>query len=93
MRLSWGMELHHSSAQEEKLTRLFFRGSLVVDGHLIVLGEDGNLAAAEANPEAYVQRSSFQFSQRRCWSVPVLADSKLYMRDEEQIVCYDLKNR
>jgi len=74
--------------------RGFAKGSLLAaDGHLIILGEDGNLALAEASPEGYQQTSSFQFSHNRCWSVPVLADGRLYVRDEKQIVCYDLKNR
>jgi outer membrane protein assembly factor BamB len=72
--------------------RGFAKGSLMVaDGHLIILGENGNLAVADASPQGYRQSGSFQFSHQRCWSVPVLADGKLYLRDQEQIVCYDLK--
>jgi outer membrane protein assembly factor BamB len=74
--------------------RGFAKGSLLAaDGHLIILGEDGNLAVAEATPEAYRLSASFQFSHNRCWSVPVLANGKLYVRDEKQIVCYDAKHR
>ncbi len=73
--------------------RGFAKGSLfIADGHLIILGEDGNLAIAEANSEAYRQSSSFLFSQQRCWSVPVLAAGRLYVRDQEHIGCYDLKH-
>jgi outer membrane protein assembly factor BamB len=74
--------------------RGFGKGSLLAaDSHLIVLGEEGKLAVAEARPDAYKQSSSFPFSHNRCWSAPVLADGRLYVRDQEQIVCYDLKKR
>jgi outer membrane protein assembly factor BamB len=72
--------------------RGFAKGSLLVaDAKLIVLGENGILAVAEASPQAYRQLFSFQFSPNRCWSAPVLADGKLYVRDQAEIVCYDLK--
>jgi len=64
---------------------------LAADGHLVVLGENGKLVVVEANPEKYREKASFKFSSQRCWSVPVIADGKLYVRDEEKIVCYDLR--
>jgi outer membrane protein assembly factor BamB len=68
------------------------RGSLLAaDGLLYVLGENGQLVLAEATPQRFRERSSFRFSKQRCWSVPVLAQGKLYVRDEEKLVCYDLK--
>jgi outer membrane protein assembly factor BamB len=70
----------------------FKKGSLLIaDGKLIILGESGTLALAEATPTAYVKISSFQFSRGKCWTVPVLANGRLYVRDEEKIVCLDLK--
>jgi outer membrane protein assembly factor BamB len=70
----------------------FKKGSLLIaDGKLIILGESGTLALAEATPTAYVKISSFQFSRAKCWTVPVLANGRLYVRDEEKIVCYDLR--
>jgi outer membrane protein assembly factor BamB len=70
----------------------FHKGSLLIaDGHLIVLSEQGKLAVARATPEAYREKASYQVSRRKCWTVPVLAQGKLYVRDEQQIVCLDLK--
>jgi outer membrane protein assembly factor BamB len=72
----------------------FKKGSLLVaDGRLIILGESGNLALAEATPEEYREISSFPFSTKKCWTVPVVANGRLYVRDEEKIVCYDLRGR
>jgi outer membrane protein assembly factor BamB len=70
----------------------FKKGSLVIaDGKMIILGESGTLALAEATPAAFVKISSFQFSRGKCWTMPVLANGNLYVRDEEKIVCLDLK--
>jgi hypothetical protein len=71
----------------------FQKGSLLAaDGRLIILGEKGKLAMAEATPEQYREQAAFNVSRRKCWTVPVLADGKLYVRDEQEIFCLDLKN-
>ncbi|MBI1900458.1 MAG: PQQ-binding-like beta-propeller repeat protein [Planctomycetes bacterium] len=72
--------------------RGFRKGSLLAaDGHLIILGENGKLALADATPAGYRERASFRVSHYRCWTVPTLAGGKLYVRDEEQIACLDLR--
>jgi outer membrane protein assembly factor BamB len=74
--------------------RGFGKGSLLVaDGHLIVLGDDGKLALVAADPDVYRLVSSFRFSKSRCWSVPALANGKLYVRDQDQLVCFDVRKR
>ncbi|HID74966.1 MAG TPA: hypothetical protein EYP56_03110 [Planctomycetaceae bacterium] len=70
----------------------FRKGSLIAaDGKLIILGEYGKLALAEATPEAYRQTALFRLLRRRCWTPPSLADGKLYVRDQWQIRCLDLR--
>ena len=72
--------------------RGFAKGSLTVaDGLLIVLGEHGKLAVAEATPRGYRQKAGCQPLHGKCWSVPVLANGRLYIRDEEQILCLDVR--
>ena len=74
--------------------RGFKKGSLLIaDGHLIVLGEYGELAVAEATPDGFRPKSSCRISKTKCWTVPVFADGKLYVRDEEKVRCLDLKKR
>jgi outer membrane protein assembly factor BamB len=71
--------------------RGFDKGSLtIVDGRLVILGEYGWLAVADATPEEYREVASFQFSESKCWTVPVIANRRLYLRDESRLVCYDL---
>jgi outer membrane protein assembly factor BamB len=74
--------------------RGFDKGSvLIADGKLIVYGANGILALAQTNPDAYIEISRFQFSKaaRSCWSVPVVANGRLYVRDQERLVCFDVK--
>jgi outer membrane protein assembly factor BamB len=72
--------------------RGFKKGSLLIaDGNLIVLGEYGKLALADATPDGYRERSSFQVSENKCWTVPVIAGGRLYIRDENCLRCLDLR--
>lgn len=73
--------------------RGFEKGNIMVaDGRLVIFGENGILALAEPNPNDYKELSSFQLSQNRCWTPPALANGKLYVRDQESLVCLDLKS-
>jgi outer membrane protein assembly factor BamB len=69
------------------------RGSLVVaDGRLIVLGEQGQLVLADATPEGYRERARWRALDGTCWSVPVLANGRLYLRNERRLLALDLVN-
>jgi outer membrane protein assembly factor BamB len=70
----------------------FGKGSiLIADGHLIVLSDHGELALAEADPKEYRELSRFRVSRKKTWTVPVIANGRLYLRDQEEIVCFQLK--
>ena len=73
--------------------RGFGKGSVTIaDGRLIILSDDGELALAETNPDEYQEISRFRHSkQPSSWSVPVVANGRLYVRDLSRMVCYDLK--
>jgi outer membrane protein assembly factor BamB len=64
---------------------------LIADGQLIVLGESGRLSLADATPEGFREKSFFQVSTNKCWTVPVVAGGRLYVRDEGQLVCLALR--
>jgi outer membrane protein assembly factor BamB len=69
------------------------RGSLLIaDGKLIALGEQGTLVLAEATPKAYVELARWQALEGTCWSVPVLANGALYLRNEKRMLAIDLVN-
>ena len=70
----------------------FGKGSLILaDGHLIVLSERGKLALVEATPTAYKEVASFQALDGKCWTMPTLANGKLYLRNQKSLVSLDLK--
>ena len=71
--------------------RGFNHGSLILaDGHLIVLGEEGELALVEAVPDAYRRKAGFQVVTGKCWTAPSLAGGRLFLRNQEEIVSLDL---
>lgn len=67
-------------------------GSLMLaDGKLIILSEDGKLVIAEASTEGYKELSSAQILTYKCWTVPVLANGRIYARNTQgQLVCVDV---
>jgi outer membrane protein assembly factor BamB len=65
-------------------------GSLILaDGHLIVLSDRGKLTLLEATPEEYRERGSFQALEGKCWTAPSLANGRLYLRNQQQLVALD----
>jgi outer membrane protein assembly factor BamB len=86
------MEFRTGTVKWRKLG--FGKGSLLIaDGLLIILGDNGKLALAEASPEDYREQAAFQGPRRKCWTMPVLAQGRLYVRDQERIICYDLRKK
>ena len=55
--------------------------------------QSGVLALAKATPEEFKETGSFKVgdSKRPHWSHPVIFDGKLYVRDQDNIFCYDVK--
>jgi hypothetical protein len=71
--------------------RGFGEGSLILaDGHLFVLSTSGTLALVEAKPAAYHEKARAQILTGRCYTAPSLAEGKLYLRNETEMVCLDL---
>jgi len=68
------------------------RGTVLLAGdQLIVLDEFGKLALVDPTPEEYREKASFQVTDKLTWTMPVLAQKRLYVRDEEWLYCYDLR--
>jgi outer membrane protein assembly factor BamB len=66
--------------------------SILADGKLITLGEGGLLGLFKPNPAKPEEICRFQAPQLHypCWAAPVLSRKKLYLRDEDRLVCLDL---
>jgi outer membrane protein assembly factor BamB len=68
---------------------------LYADGHLYYRYQDAVLALIEATPEAYRLKSSFKLPSHldNSWPHPVIADGRLYLRDQDVLLCYDVRAR
>jgi outer membrane protein assembly factor BamB len=70
----------------------FGNGSLcLADGKLIFLSQAGELCIVEASPAGYQELGRGQILTGKCWSVPVLANGKIYARNAAgKVVCVEL---
>jgi outer membrane protein assembly factor BamB len=73
------------------------RGSILyADGHLYYRDERGPMLLVKANPKAYVEKGRFDppgRSRYLAWAHPVIANGRLYLRDQDVLLCYDVKRR
>jgi outer membrane protein assembly factor BamB len=74
---------------------------LLVDGHLVVLGEHGLLQLVKATPERFELVTEMDLGEAKAgdgrpwlespsWAPPVLSHGLLYLRGRNRVVCLDL---
>ncbi|MCI0691965.1 PQQ-like beta-propeller repeat protein [candidate division KSB1 bacterium] len=86
--------LDAGAGEEKWRTGGLGQGSLILaDQHLIVLSEKGELALIEATPSAYKEKARAQILSGKCWTMPVLAGGKLYLRNQKEMVCLDMTGK
>jgi outer membrane protein assembly factor BamB len=65
------------------------------DGKLYCREEDtGAVILVDAESEGYTEKGRFsqpERSKEKAWSHPVIANGKLYIRDQDLLLCYDIK--
>ena len=72
------------------------RGSASIaaaEGHLYIHFGDGTMVLALAQPTGYKEVGSFKVpgsGDRPSWSHPVILDGKLYLREQDAVLCYDI---
>jgi hypothetical protein len=67
------------------------------DGHLILRheGGPGTVVLIRATPDGYQETGRFdqpERSDKNSWPHPVVTGGRLYLRDQDILLCYDLKN-
>lgn len=83
-----------ATGKEMWANRDFGLGSLILaDGRLWVLGEQGQLAVAEARPDALTVQAKAQVLNGKCWTPPALAGGRLYLRNQSEAVCLDVSGK
>ena len=70
------------------------------DGMFYCLGEDdGQVVLIDASPEGWQEHGRFTLDPQteirsdrgKIWTHPVIANGKLYLRDQDMVYCYDIK--
>jgi outer membrane protein assembly factor BamB len=73
------------------------KGSIALaDGLFYYRTEDGTVLLIEPNPQKYIERGRFEQPDRTtkpAWAHPVIANGKLYIRDQDTLFCYDVKSK
>ena len=67
---------------------------LYADGHLYLRSEKGPVALVEVTPEGYREKGRFDQphrSDKAAWAYPVVAGGRLYLRDQDILLCYDVR--
>jgi outer membrane protein assembly factor BamB len=72
------------------------------DGLLYCLGEDdGEMVLIEASPEGWNEHGRFKLEPQstirsdrgKIWTHPVISGGMLYLRDQDHVYCYDIRDR
>lgn len=72
------------------------KGSLIyADGHLYCFSENGVVGLVEATPTGYKEKGRFTIPQDSLptWTHPVVAGGRLYLRDQDTIYAFDVKQK
>src|SRR5262249_29757467 len=67
---------------------------LAADGHLYLRHGNGLMVLAEATPQGYREKGQFMPPERTrfsAWTYPTLAGGRLYLRDQDVLLCSDLR--
>lgn len=77
---------------------------IYADGHLYCLSIKGIMALVQVNPQQYVEKSRFVFKEytefktggireedeKPTWAHPVISHKKLFLRDQDDLYCYNI---
>ena len=64
---------------------------LLAQSHLIIQCENGDLALAKATPESHQQIARLPALAGKTWNNPALANGHLYLRNDQKMICYDIR--
>lgn len=83
-----------ATGREKWSERTGVGGLMAADGKLIVLTEKGELMVAEATPAGFKPISRAQVLGGKCWTTPVLANSRIYCRNAKgDLICLDVSGK
>jgi outer membrane protein assembly factor BamB len=87
--------LNFKTGEVKWTNRSVGKGSVAfADGMIYARSERQGIALVEATPNGYVEKGRFDQPERSnaaAWPHPVIANGKLYLRDQGNLFCYDVK--
>ena len=68
---------------------------VAADGHLYFRYQNAIMALIEATPDGYHEKGAFLLPSHNgeSWSHPVIHGGRLYLRDQDNLLCYDLRQK
>jgi outer membrane protein assembly factor BamB len=80
---------------EEKWSRDGFGqgGTVLVDGSLVTLAENGDVVVIEATPKSYRETARTKAVTGKCWNNAVVANGRIYARSTKEGVCLDVSRQ
>jgi outer membrane protein assembly factor BamB len=82
--------------RDDKQHKVAKGATTLADGRLYYRQEDGTMTLIEPTPKEYIEHGRFDQPDRsrsKAWSYPVVANGKLYLRDQDVLFCYDIKEK
>lgn len=64
---------------------------LADQGMLVVITEKGEAVLVAANPDEHEELGKFQAIEGKTWNHPTVVNHRLYVRNAEEMACYELK--
>jgi outer membrane protein assembly factor BamB len=65
-------------------------GCALVDGHVLVLSDAGDLVMVKADPKTYVETARSHAVDGKCWSSPAVSNGRIYARSTREGACLDV---
>jgi len=83
-----------ATGKEKWVSRSPGKGKLIIaDGQMIIITEYGALVLAKPTPDGYVETSKSRIVKGTCYTAPSLANGKLYVRSDQEMVCIEMGSR
>ncbi len=63
---------------------------ILVDGHVLVLSDAGELVLVKATPGSYQEVARASVLSGKCWGTPVVSGGRIYARSTKEAVCVEV---
>ena len=72
----------------------FGPGHVILAGdQLVVLSDAGELVLLDPKPTAYMEIARAKVLEGKCWTTPVLANGRIYVRSTKEAACFDVSGK